>query len=239
MIDCTKVTDFYRDPKELQEFFIFAFAVAGKSSKVTQAKVNFLLDVIYENQQIEIDGACDSSIAEYYSSMGPLEYMAAMDWKWVKEWLSYPLPNRICDQYWIKKSKGGLGKYETWKDMLTWVAKGPLYYHDVDNMLRNYPIDALEKIPGVLYKTSRFFTLHSRIGSECIPLDTHILRYLRDHGFDAPTKTPGSDKKYLYWEDVAIKTFRLNGYSSLAVADLETWKQYSGNLTDPKDQEKQ
>ena len=46
MIDCTQVTDFNRNRNELQEFFIFAFAVAGKGSKVTQAKCNYLFDIL-------------------------------------------------------------------------------------------------------------------------------------------------------------------------------------------------
>ena len=243
MIDCTQVTDFNRNRNELQEFFIFAFAVAGKGSKVTQAKCNYLFDILYEQQAVDVDGA-DDFVAQNVASMGPLEYMAWQDWQWVEGWLSLPLPPEICEQYWLKESKGGLGKYETWKKMLQFIAEGPLAFNDLDRMLRECSIKKLEEIPGVRFKTSRFFTLHSREDAHCIPLDTHILRFLRDHGHDAPTKTPGGKIEYAKWEKIAIKELgkkwhdsladRL-GHNWLAQADLETWKEYSGNYTDPKD----
>ena len=243
MIDCTQVTDFNRNRNELQEFFIFAFAVAGKGSKVTQAKCNYLFDILYEQQAVDVDGA-DDFVAQNVASMGPLEYMAWQDWQWVEGWLSLPLPPEICEQYWLKESKGGLGKYETWKKMLQFIAEGPLAFNEVDSILRKCSIKFLEEIPGVRFKTSRFFTLHSREDAHCIPLDTHILRFLRDHGHDAPTKTPGGKIEYAKWEKIAIKELgkkwhdsladRL-GHNWLAQADLETWKEYSGNYTDPKD----
>ena len=77
MIDCTQVTDFNRNRNELQEFFIFAFAVAGKGSKVTQAKCNYLFDILYEQQAVDVDGA-DDFVAQNVASMGPLEYMACL-----------------------------------------------------------------------------------------------------------------------------------------------------------------
>ena len=246
MIDCTTVTDFHRNEGELQEFFLFAFSVAGKPSKVTQAKVNYLLEIVYENQQIDVESFGDDFKANYVASMGPLEYMAWQDWKNVQDWLKAPLPQRICDQYWIKESKGGLGKYQTWSEMLQWIADGPLAFGDTDSMLREATLLDLEKIPGVKYKTSRFFMLHSRNdeAQKCIPLDTHILRFLRHRGHDeAPKKTPGGEHVYKYWESVAILEFQkmnleLDRDWNHAQWDLETWKEYSGNLTDPKDKEK-
>ena len=234
MIDCTQVTDFNRNRNELQEFFIFAFAVAGKGSKVTQAKVNYLLEIVYQNQAIDVESA-DDFVAQNIASMGPLEYMAWVDWKWAHEWLSYPLTQNICKEYWLKESKGGLGKYETWKKMLHWVAQGPLAFGSLDRALRNCSVNLLEEIPGVRFKTSRFFTLHSREDAHCIPLDTHILRFLRDRGYFAPTKTPGGKVEYAKWEKIAMQELKKQGYATLAEADLETWKEYSGNYTDPKD----
>tara|TARA_Y100000310_G_scaffold160012_1_gene159698 strand:+ start:908 stop:1672 length:765 start_codon:yes stop_codon:yes gene_type:complete len=249
MIDCTTVTDFHRNNGELQEFFLFAYAVAGKPSKVTQAKVNYLLEIIYENRQVDAHTE-RPGFGCYLTSMGPLEYLvhqARLDWDRVHGWLKAPLPQRICDLYWIKESKGGLGKYQTWSEMLDWIAKGctPIF-GGLDLMLRKATLLDLEEIPGVKYKTSRFFVLHSRNdeAQKCIPLDTHILRFLRHRGHDeAPNKTPGGEHVYKYWESVAISEFQqmnleLDRDWGLAQWDLETWKEFSGNLTDPRDKEK-
>ena len=89
----------------------------------------------------------------------------------------------------------------------------------------------LEEIPGVSFKTSRFFILHSRMNAECVPLDTHILKFLRDKGIPCvPKVTPSSKRKYDELEKLAVGALKTLGYSTLAKADLETWKKYSGNV---------
>lgn len=53
----------------------------------------------------------------------------------------------------------------------------------------------LEKIKGIGPKTSRFFILWTRPDARHAALDTHILKWLRYLGYDAPMFTP-SNKKY-------------------------------------------
>lgn len=53
----------------------------------------------------------------------------------------------------------------------------------------------LEKIPGIGPKTSRFFILWTRPNARCAALDTHILKWLKYLGYDAPKSTPVG-KKY-------------------------------------------
>ena len=102
----------------------------------------------------------------------------------------------------------------------------------ISKFLKTASISTLESIPNIKMKTSRFFVLHSRHDADCIPLDTHILRYLRDKGFDAPSSTPGDSKIYSELEKEAIYQLKsIDRWASLAEGDLETWKVYSGETT--------
>jgi thermostable 8-oxoguanine DNA glycosylase len=85
----------------------------------------------------------------------------------------------------------------------------------------------LEQIKGIGSKTSRFFVLHSRPNQHYAVLDTHILRWLRDHGIDAPKSTP-SKNKYIQLEKQFL-TYA-NQYGILpAELDLQIWTTYSKN----------
>ena len=91
--------------------------------------------------------------------------------------------------------------------------------------LRTCTVDDLEKIRGIGMKTSRMFILHTRKDAMCIPLDVHILHYLRDLGYDVPKTTPGSKKKYLIIEKLAIQLACKEG-KSCANWDLDIWNKY-------------
>ena len=87
-------------------------------------------------------------------------------------------------------------------------------------------LDDLEKIPGVGPKTSRFFMLHSR-RCEVAILDTHILKWMRNIGYnDAPKSSPTDKKIYKKWESIFIKYCKDND-KDLAEFDLEIWNSYS------------
>lgn len=91
--------------------------------------------------------------------------------------------------------------------------------------LRTCTIDDLEKIRGIGMKTSRLFVLHTRENAQCIPLDVHILHYLRDNGYEVPKTTPGSKKKYLIIERLCIQLARRE-MKSCASWDLDIWNMY-------------
>lgn len=95
-----------------------------------------------------------------------------------------------------------------------------------DINLRTCSAEQLENIYGIGMKTSRCFILHSRKGARYSGLDTHILKYLRDSGFNAPKNTP-TKKKYLELEKEFLKIAdKLN--MSPADLDLKIWKEYRG-----------
>lgn len=65
-------------------------------------------------------------------------------------------------------------------------------------------IDDLEAIHGIGPKTSRYFILRTRPGARVAALDTHILKWLRDRGYDVPKATPQSKKRYREIEDIFL-----------------------------------
>lgn len=90
--------------------------------------------------------------------------------------------------------------------------------------LKTCDVEELEKIPGIGLKTSRCFLMHSRRNVNHAGLDTHILKYLRDLGYDAPKSTPTSKKQYLKWEQIFLSHKPVN--VSVADFDLSIWNQY-------------
>ncbi len=104
-------------------------------------------------------------------------------------------------------------------------AKGLYELVRADLNLRTCTIDDLEKIRGIGMKTSRLFVLHTREDAQCIPLDVHILHYLRDLGYEVPKVTPSSKKKYLIIERLCIQLARKEG-KTCADWDLDTWNKY-------------
>jgi len=99
--------------------------------------------------------------------------------------------------------------------------------------LRNCNLNNLTSIYGVGPKTARFFLLHTRENCDYAVLDTHILKWIRNHiGFeDAPKDTPQNTKDYEYWSKIAINLMK-SSYpgSNLADIDLLIWTEISGRL---------
>jgi hypothetical protein len=91
--------------------------------------------------------------------------------------------------------------------------------------LDSVKVSELESVKGIGPKTARFFILHSRKNTNLAVLDTHILRWLRDHGVDAPVSTPNT-KKYLKLEKRFLWYASVYGITP-AELDLQIWTTYS------------
>jgi len=94
--------------------------------------------------------------------------------------------------------------------------------------LKTCTVSDLECINGIGMKTSRCFVIHSRKEADCAGLDTHILKYLRDQGYEVPKQTPPK-KEYLRLEKIFIDLAR-KAKKPIAEFDLGIWNQYSGNV---------
>ena len=91
--------------------------------------------------------------------------------------------------------------------------------------------DDLESIFGIGFKTARCFILHSRKDARVSGLDTHMLKHLRDLGYDAPLSTPSSKKQYLTLEKYVLSLSDTAGMSP-ADYDLMVWNKYSVRINE-------
>lgn len=133
----------------------------------------------------------------------PFEYV-----KWLKN------SSKLVQQLVAHK----LGQYSRLEGAFKGILKFKGRLHEVS-------VDELESVDGIGCKTARFFILHSREDVRLAVLDTHILKWLRLHGEDAPKATP-TRNKYALLERAFL------GYADKydlhpAELDLHIWKQYS------------
>ena len=91
--------------------------------------------------------------------------------------------------------------------------------------LKKITLEELESIKGIGSKTARFFLLHSRKDAQFAVLDTHILKWLREQGYDAPKATP-TKKKYAVLEKIFL-TEAWKREMLPADLDLMIWKSYA------------
>lgn len=108
-------------------------------------------------------------------------------------------------------------RYNSFKDIVTLL----------DTDLRKVTIDQLQEVRGISTKTSRFFLTHSREDFDEPVLDTHILRFLSDFGYnDVPKSTPQNPKVYERLSRLFRSIARFEG-KSVTDFDLEVWTKYS------------
>ena len=93
--------------------------------------------------------------------------------------------------------------------------------------LRTCSNEDLEKIHGIGMKTSRCFIIHSRKNANCAGLDTHVLKFIRMVGIEAPKSTP-TKKEYLRLEKEFLAIVK-KSKMSVAEIDLLIWNYFSKN----------
>lgn len=91
-------------------------------------------------------------------------------------------------------------------------------------------LEELEAIHGIGPKTARFFLLWTRPGVRYAALDTHILKWLREIGYDAPKSTP-SGKKYAELENIFLAEADKRKMTPRDL-DWQIWSKYAHNSKD-------
>jgi hypothetical protein len=87
-------------------------------------------------------------------------------------------------------------------------------------------LEELEQIHGVGAKTARMLLLYTRPDQEMIPLDTHVLHWMRDNGYNAPKSTPPPGNKYRELELAFIAEGKKRGLTAKEW-DTQVWQQYA------------
>ena len=95
---------------------------------------------------------------------------------------------------------------------------------------RTCTLEELERVHGIGPKTARFFLLWTRPGVRVAALDTHILKFLRSLGHDAPKSTPTAGRRYRELEDAFLAEADKRGQTPRDL-DWEVWDAYSRGQT--------
>jgi len=96
--------------------------------------------------------------------------------------------------------------------------------------LRTCTADDLEKIRGIGPKTANLFLMHTRKAYRGCCIDTHILKFLKEKGYDVPKSTP-TGRKYKQIEKIFLTICDAMSMSP-ADLDLKVWRYYSGHSSD-------
>lgn len=101
---------------------------------------------------------------------------------------------------------------------------------DVDHL----DLSELESAVGP--KTARMVVLYSDPQAQVVPLDTHILKYLRVIGYvDAPHSTPPMGRTYKFLEEAFVHEAKRQG-KTVRQLDTEVWKSFAkekNEISDP------
>lgn len=113
-----------------------------------------------------------------------------------------------------------MGKYNT-------LVKGFQELAKWDPPLRKVSAGLLmDRVTGIGLKTAKFFIMHSRQDPNHACLDTHILSWLQDLGYDVPGQTPSNPKTYTRAEKIFLKEAKLRDRHP-ADLDLAIWRSRS------------
>lgn len=88
-------------------------------------------------------------------------------------------------------------------------------------------VEALEEVPGIGPKTARMIMLYYDPKANCVPLDTHILKWLRAQGVKGvPKSTPSAGREYNRLESLFQQFAQVN---NMTVRELDTqvWQSYA------------
>jgi len=83
----------------------------------------------------------------------------------------------------------------------------------------NLNVDMLKTIHGIGPKTARMIMLYVDPTLEIVPLDTHVLKFMRLLGHDAPSSTPPAGSRYDELEKAFIEEARRR---KITAAELDT-----------------
>ena len=198
MIDPNNITNYHLNRSQLEEHLLFWIAVAGKPEGRTAKSLDTLLSNL-------------RTLAYKSENILPQNPFALL------RILAKKYPNNT----WLEDAmkEVGMGCYTKKAYSFIEVAKSKID-------LLNCTAEELEALPGIGRKTSRCFIMHTRETAEYAVLDTHILRFLRDMGYNSPKSTPNSLRQYQELESKFI--FLCNVVKkSVAKFDLLIWRTYS------------
>jgi hypothetical protein len=184
------------DEARVQAWFLFGICVAGKGARQTANKVQAMLR--------------DMSVQYDYAVGHPIRFDSRTPFACIETSIKLGKLGRF-----LRKHK--LGQYQR----INKAMRGMIKINP-----QTVTLEELEQIHGVGAKTARMLLLYTRKDMEVIPLDTHILKWLRANGYNAPKSTPPPGKKYRELELAFLAEGKKRGLSAKDW-DTQVWKMYA------------
>jgi hypothetical protein len=183
---------------ELEWWILFGIAVAGKTAKVTEQKIKDFLD--------------PGVTSRWKPHITPFEI--------VKFYIRY----KQLDRH-LHRAK--LGKYKLLNKAYRVAVK--LDTNMLEYYSPEYALGILMSIPGIGPKTARMILMYAfpHHANLWVPLDTHVLHWMRDQGYQAPRATP-TGNEYSRLESIFLWEAKDRGITAREL-DTEIWMKYSGN----------
>jgi len=202
MVDPSNITDFKLNKYQLEERLLFWVCAAGKNGRTAAKCLDKFMSLVREWYKTNRINCPRSPFLAIKKKNELHKGRPGSGGKWITAGM------KICG-IGCSKSKS--------KSFLE------LAYSGLDLCVCS--VDNLESIHGIGPKTARAFLIHSRPNQQYACLDTHILKFMRAKGVDAPQSTP-TGKKYKEIEREFIRLAK-EAKKSIAEFDLEIWNEYS------------
>lgn len=168
-------------------FILFSIAVAGKSAKQTEKKLNDFLGSI---------------VPDGWAFSGPFAKVESLI---------------LQGKLWETLHEFKFGQYK----------RIHAAFQQVTKLKAPYTVEGLMEIDGIGPKTARFVHLYTNPKADCVPLDTHVLKYLRAKGYESvPTSTPQAGALYGRLEACFKKEATDQG-KTVRQLDTEVWNSYA------------
>lgn len=164
-------------PMEEREWFVlFAIAVAGKSAKQTEKKLN-------------------EYIGDNLAGLSPFEIVKC----------DLRFPGGL--DYWLRYHRFGQYKriLRAWSEVVK-----------------------LDVTKDLTVETARFIVLYTNPNADCVPLDTHILKFLKEKypHIKVPKSSPALGHKYIMLEQLFKEQANALG-KTVRQLDTEVWQYYA------------
>ena len=187
--------------EELEYWILYCVMVAGKNANSTYKQLDRFLGILDPP----------------YTHIHYLEYLPE---KYADSPLDFIRHLITEGALWNRIRSFRLGQYNKLYNAFIYLAK-----NFSGAKLRTCTVEDLLEVPGIGHKTTRFFIMTTRRGVRHAALDTHILKYLRAQGIDAPLSTPVSSVKYAVLENKFLELADRSGMTP-AEFDYQVWLSY-------------
>ena len=214
MID-PKNVDYRRnvDPYITEEFWLYSFLVAGKTSSTIAPRLDGML--------MDLPRRAERKLI-YPKKHNPFARISIL---FRDDIFTYNEAVQYLKEWGFGQQKRTLRFFKQTLELYTSKQGSGIEYYPVEY----WSLKEIESIYGVGLKTSRFFLMNTRDNVRVAAIDTHILKYLKDKNViseDVPLVTPTNKSTYEAYERLFIELADKRNMN-IRDFDQQIWNHYS------------